>query len=68
MPRSFKKIAKESNFRLFANVELGKDVSLEDLKELYDAVVLATSASKGRKLGIKSEKLAKVLTSAEFVP
>ena len=49
----FEKIAKEPNFRLFANVELGKDVSLKDLKEKYDVVVLATGASKGRKLDIQ---------------
>ena len=64
----FEKIAKEPNFRLFANVELGKDVSLKDLRDQYDVVVLATGASKGRKLGIKGEELANVLTSAEFVP
>jgi ferredoxin--NADP+ reductase len=64
----FEKIAKDPNFRLFANVELGKDVSLKDLRDQYDVVVLATGASKGRKLGIKGEELANVLTSAEFVP
>ena len=64
----FEKIAKEPNFRLFANVELGKDVFLKDLRDQYDVVVLATGASKGRKLGIKGEELANVLTSAEFVP
>ena len=64
----FEKIAKEPNFRLFANVGLGKDVSLKDLRDQYDVVVLATGASKGRKLGIKGEELANVLTSAEFVP
>ena len=31
----FEKIAKEPNFRLFANVELGKDVSLKDLSLIY---------------------------------
>ena len=64
----FEKIAKEPNFRLFANVELGKDVSLKDLKDHYDAVVLATGASKGRKLGIPGEELANSLSAAEFVP
>jgi ferredoxin--NADP+ reductase len=63
----FEKIAKVPNFRLFANVELGKDISLKDLRNQYDAVVLATGASKGRKLGIPGEELSNVLTSAEFV-
>ena len=64
----FEKIAKEPNFRLFANVEWGKDVSLKDLRDQYDVVVLATGASKGRKLGIPGEELKNSLSAAEFVP
>jgi ferredoxin--NADP+ reductase len=64
----FEKIAKEPSFRLFANVELGKDISLKDLRDQYDAVVLATGASKGRKLGIPGEDLANSLSAADFVP
>jgi ferredoxin/flavodoxin---NADP+ reductase len=64
----FEKIAKEPNFRLFANVELGKDVSLKDLRDEYDAVVLATGASRGRKLGIPGEDLTNSLSAADFVP
>ena len=64
----FEKIAKEDGFRLFANVELGKDVSLKDLRENYDAVVLATGSTTGRKLGIKGEDLPNYLSAADFVP
>jgi len=64
----FEKIAKEDRFRLFANVELGKDVSLKDLRENYDAVVLATGSTTGRKLGIKGEDLPNCLSAADFVP
>ncbi len=64
----FEKIAKEPNFRLFANVELGKDVSLKDLRDQYDVVVLATGASRGRKLGIPGEELQNSLSAADFVP
>ena len=64
----FEKIAKEPNFRLFANVEVGKDVSVKDLKEQYDAVVLATGAAKGRSLGIPGEDLANSISAADFVP
>ena len=66
--KAFEKIAKEPNFRLFANVELGKDVSLKDLRDQYDVVVLATGASRGRKLGIPGEELKNSLSAAEFVP
>jgi ferredoxin--NADP+ reductase len=64
----FEKIAKESGFRLFANVELGKDISLKDIRDQYDAVVLATGSAAGRKLGIVGEDLENVLSSADFVP
>jgi ferredoxin--NADP+ reductase len=64
----FEKIAKVPNFRLFANVELGKDISLKDLRDQYDAVVLSTGASKGRHLGIPGEELANSLSAADFVP
>jgi ferredoxin--NADP+ reductase len=63
----FEKIAKEDRFRLFANVELGKDVSLKDLREAYDAVVLATGSTAGRRLGIKGEDLPNCLSAADFV-
>jgi ferredoxin--NADP+ reductase len=64
----FEKIAQEDSFRLFANVELGKDVSLKDLRENYDAVVLATGSATGRKLGIKGEDLPNCISAADFVP
>lgn len=64
----FEKIAEEERFRLFANVELGKDVSLRDLRENYDAVVLATGSATGRKLGIKGEDLPNCISAADFVP
>jgi ferredoxin--NADP+ reductase len=64
----FEKIAKTEGFRLFANVELGKDVSLRDLRERYDAVVLATGSSKGRKLDIAGEELSNCISAAKFVP
>jgi len=64
----FEKIAKEDGFRLFANVELGKDVSLKDLREAYDVVVLATGSPTGRKLGIKGEDLLNCISAADFIP
>jgi ferredoxin--NADP+ reductase len=53
----FEKVANEPNFRLFANVELGSDLTIEQLKEKYDAVVIATGTALGKKLGIPGEEL-----------
>jgi len=64
----FEKVATAGNFRLFAGVELGTDISIEQLKEMYDAVVIATGSSIGKKLGIPGEDLPGSLSAAEFVP
>ena len=66
--RVFEKIATTEGFQLFCNVELGKDVSVEELTNSYDAVVIATGTDKGRKLGIPGEDLRGSLSAAEFVP
>ena len=64
----FEKVATAGNVRLFANVELGKDLSLEDLKSAYDAVIIATGSSLGKKLGIPGEDLPGSMSAATFVP
>ena len=64
----FEKIAKEPGFRLFANVELGSDLTIEQLKEKYDAVVIATGSARGKKLGIPGEELPGSMSAATFVP
>ena len=64
----FEKVANEPNFRLFANVELGTDFTIQQLKEKYDAVVIATGTALGKKLGIPGEELAGSMSAATFVP
>ena len=64
----FEKVANEPNFRLFANVELGSDFTTQQLKEKYDAVVIATGTALGKKLGIPGEELAGSMSAATFVP
>lgn len=64
----FEKVATAGNVRLFANVELGSDISLQDLKDAYDAVVIATGTSIGKKLGIPGEDLPGSISAATFVP
>ena len=64
----FEKIAADPSFRLFANVDVGSDVLIEQLQERYDAVIVATGSSLGRKLGIPGEELRGSLSAAVFVP
>jgi ferredoxin--NADP+ reductase len=64
----FEKIAADPNFRLFANVEIGSEISVAQLKEKYDAVVIATGSALGKTLGISGEDLPGSLSAADFVP
>jgi ferredoxin--NADP+ reductase len=64
----FEKIANSENFRLFANVEVGSDITVAQLQEKYDAVIIATGSSIGKKLGIPGEELRGSLSAAVFVP
>ena len=64
----FEKIAADPNFRLFANVEIGTDITVAQLAENYDAVIIATGSSIGKKLGIPGENLYGSVSAADFVP
>ena len=64
----FEKVATAGNFRLFGGVELGTDISIEQLRDIYDAIVIATGSAIGKKLGIPGEDLPGSISSAEFVP
>jgi ferredoxin--NADP+ reductase len=64
----FEKIAAQETFRLFANVEIGNDISVAQLQEKYDAVIIATGSSQGKTLGIPGENLRGSLSAASFVP
>jgi NADPH-dependent glutamate synthase beta subunit-like oxidoreductase len=65
--RRYEAVALTDNVRFVGNVTLGKDVSIDELRELYDAVVLATGAPHDRKLDIPGGSLPGVVGSAAFV-
>lgn len=65
--RAFEKTALRDEVQYYGNVELGRDVSLEELKSMYDVVVLAVGARLDKRLGIPGEDLAGVYGSVEFV-
>jgi ferredoxin--NADP+ reductase len=66
--KTFEKIASDANFRLFANVEIGNEFTVAQLSEKYDAVIIATGSSLGKKLGIPGEELRGSMSAADFVP
>src|SRR5690349_7752545 len=65
--KRYDKVAESAGVDFIGNVGVGNDVSVAELLELYDAVVLAIGAPHDRKLGIPGEELAGVVGSGEFV-
>lgn len=65
--QKFERMALERAVRFFGNVEVGRDVSLEELRRSYDAVVLAVGSPGDRALGIPGENRPGVYGSSLFV-
>ncbi len=65
--RAFEKIAQRPGFRFFGNVDIGVDVSHEELAALYDAVIYAYGAQADRRMGIPGEDLPGSWAATEFV-
>ena len=63
----FEKVALSPGVRFVGNVAVGRDISVDELLRLYDAVVLATGAPNDRPLGIPGSDLPGVIGSAAFV-
>ena len=53
--RNFDKTANRDVFRFYGNVDIGTDISLDELRQMYDAVVLAIGSPEDNKLGIPGE-------------
>src|SRR3954451_11769625 len=65
--KRYDKVVDSAGVDFIGNVTIGRDVSVAELLDLYDAVILATGAPHDRKLGIPGEDLPGVYGSAEFV-
>ena len=63
----YKKIAQNPEFNFVGNVTVGKDVSAQELQEMYHAVIYTCGAETDRKLGIPGEDLTGSYTATEFV-
>lgn len=64
---AFERIAGNPRFRFFGNVELGRDVTVEDLKDYYHQVLYSTGAQTDRPLGIPGDDLIGSHPATEFV-
>jgi ferredoxin--NADP+ reductase len=65
--RVYEKTAARDGFRFFGNVDVGRDVSVAELSDRYDAVMYAYGTSTDRHLGIPGEDLPGSHAATEFV-
>jgi ferredoxin--NADP+ reductase len=64
---SFDKVAAHPRFRFYGNVELGKHVSVDDLRRYYHQIIYCTGAQTDRRMGIPGEDLRGSHPATEFV-
>ncbi len=65
--KAFERTAADPLFRLLGNVQVGVDLSVGELLELYDQVLLSVGSSGDRKLGIPGEALSGSHAATAFV-
>lgn len=66
--RVYEKVANTNpNFAFFGNVTIGRDLSVDELRRHYDAVLFTCGAETDRRLGIPGEDLPGSYTATEFV-
>jgi ferredoxin--NADP+ reductase len=65
--RVYEKTAEHPEFRFYGNVELGRDISHDDLTSRYHAVIYAVGAQTDRRMGIPGEDLPGSWAATEFV-
>jgi len=64
---AFDKVAANPRFRFFGGVELGRHVSVDDLRAHYHMIVYTTGAQTDRRMGIPGEDLQRSHAATEFV-
>ena len=65
--RGFARTASDERVNFYGDVDIGEALSLDELRGMYDAVVLAVGAAHDRKLGLPGEDKTGVVGSASFV-
>ncbi|XP_017147200.1 NADPH:adrenodoxin oxidoreductase, mitochondrial [Drosophila miranda] len=64
---TFTKTAEHPRLRFFGNVSLGTDVSLQELRNQYHAVLLTYGSDQDRELQLDSEQQSHVISARKFV-
>lgn len=65
--RAFERTAANASFRFFGNVEVGREIGVDELRARYDQVLLTVGCAVDRELGIPGEDLEGCTGATEFV-
>ncbi len=65
--RIFDRIAAHEGFQFFGNVQVGRDIAVDELRQYYDVVLFACGAETDRRLEVPGESLPGSHTATEFV-
>jgi ferredoxin--NADP+ reductase len=65
--QALRKVLLTPGVRFLGNVEVGRDVTLEELREHYEVVLVAVGAAVDRRLGVPGEDLPGSTSATEFV-
>ena len=60
-------ILEKSGIKIIQNFEVGKDASLEQLREKHDAILIATGVYKAREIDLPGKDLANIFPAMEFL-
>ena len=61
------KVFDKPGIRFIGNIEVGNDLTVDRMREYYDAVILTYGASRDRALGIPGEELPGSIAATDFV-
>ncbi|KAL3277528.1 hypothetical protein HHI36_012873 [Cryptolaemus montrouzieri] len=64
---SFSKVGEHPNVRFLGNVNLGNDITVEELRKAYHIVILAYGSGKHRCLNIQGENIKNVISAQKIV-
>ena len=60
-------ILEKSGIKIIQNFEVGKDASLEQLRDKHDAILIATGVYKAREIDLPGKDLANIFPAMEFL-
>jgi len=61
------KLLNESGIKFFQNFEIGKDSTLDQLREKHDAILIATGVYRSREIQISGSQLENIFPAMEFL-